>query len=400
VKITVARALGVIVVAGIGGGVVWALWPRPVEVDVAEVAHQPMRVMVEEDGATRIRERYVVSAPLGGRLARVTLDPGDVVVANETVLATIEPTDPALLDARAQAEAEARVSASEAVVEQATAAVTRAEAALELAERDLARLQAASEADAVTPVELERAMYAELFARQDVRAAHSARAFAMFELEQARSALLRTQGGGGEAGFVIRSPVSGRVLRVFQESVAVVSAGVPLIELGDPDDLEAVVDVLSVDAVGIRPGDAVEIERWGGDTPLRGAVRLVEPAAFTKLSSLGVEEQRVNVVIDLLDPPDVRAGLGDGFRVEAGIVIWRAESTLVAPESALFRHDSAWAAFVVDAGRAVLRPVHVGRRNGIEAQVVDGLSAGDQVILHPGDRVTDGGRVRVRSVAR
>jgi HlyD family secretion protein len=185
------------------------------------------------------------------------------------------------------------------------------------------------------------------------------------------------------------------VLRVLQKSVSVVAAGTPLLELGDPADLEAVVDVLSIDAVGIRPGDPVVIERWGGGAALEGVVRLIEPAAFTKISSLGIEEQRVNIIIDLLTPPEAREGLGDGFRVEAGIVVWHEEDVLIVPESALFRSGEGWATFVIEDGRAVHRDVEVGRRNGSDAQILAGINAGEQVILHPGDRISDGAKVKV-----
>jgi len=393
-KVTIGRILLIAALLGGASLTVWALLPRPVEVEVASVTRGPMRVTVEEDGVTRIRERYVVSAPLDGRLARMALDPGDPVIAEETVLATIEPTDPALLDARALAESEARVRASEAAVERALTELDRDMTALEFAEHEAARMRDLSEADAASSLELERANYAERFAQQDVRSAEYALQIARFELDLARSALLRAQGASGEAGFIISAPVSGRVLRVFQESVAVVAAGTPLLELGDPADLEAVVDVLSIDAVGIRPGDPVIFERWGGGAPLRGAVRLVEPAAFTKISSLGIEEQRVNVIIDLLSDPAEREGLGHGFRIEAGIIVWQAEDVLVVPESALFRSEGeGWATFVIEDGRAVIRTVEIGRRNGEVAEVLAGLEAAQRVIVHPGDRVGEGSRV-------
>ncbi|QOJ18818.1 MAG: HlyD family efflux transporter periplasmic adaptor subunit [Phycisphaeraceae bacterium] len=396
-KLTFGRIVTLVVVLGGAAAAVYALRPRPVEVETGVVERAPMRVMVEEDGVTRIRERYIVSAPLAGRLARVSLDPGDEVIAGQTVLATIQPTDPALLDARAQAEAEARVRAAQAAVDRAGAAVDRAVAGVDFAEKDLKRLVEASERLAATPRELETAAFNVTIARQDLRSAEYAREIARFELELAQSALTQARGGGENAAFVIPAPVSGRVLRVMQQSAAVVSAGAPIIEIGDPADLEAVVDVLSVDAVGIRPGDAVVIERWGGGAALRGAVRLVEPAAFTKVSALGVDEQRVNVVIDFLDEPEARIGLGDGFRIEAGIVVWRDDAALVVPDSALFRRGTAWAVFVIQQDHAVLRTVQVGRRNGVQAQVLGGLVEGDRVIVYPGDRVQDGTRVVVRA---
>lgn len=382
--------------------VAYLLWPSPVEVQTQAASVGPMRVTVDEDGRTRIKERFVVSAPLAGRLARITLKEGDAVRADTTIVAAINPTDPTLLDPRARAEAEARVRAAESGVEQASAMAASANAALELAQSERTRLEEAYASGAASPIELERVRSTTLVRLQEARAAQFAGDVAAFDLELAKAALVRGQDGdSGDLAwrFEIRAPVDGRVLRVVQESAAVVSAGAPLIEIGDPTDLELVVDVLSRDAVGVRPGAAASLEQWGGESPLRGRVRLVEPSAFTKISALGVEEQRVNVIIDFADPPEARPGLGDAFRIEARITVWDEPSVLRVPTGALFRDAESWAVFRVEEGRAAMRRVTIGRRNGETAQVLDGLGEGDEVIVYPSDRVRAGVRVGVREPA-
>lgn len=392
--------LTVILLLAAGAVLVVVFRPQAVPVDVAEVTRGPMQVTVEDDGQTRIRERYTISAPLAGQLQRIVLDPGDPVTANETLLAVIDPTDPALLDVRARAEAEARVSTAEAALARAEVVLERADVAYNFAVRERQRATEAASSGAAGAGELDEATMLFETAQQDARSAEFARDIARFELEQARAALVRTQPNGAtageQAGFQIVAPVSGVVLRLFQESTAVVAAGTPLLEVGDPSDLEIVVDVLSTDAVRIEPGDEAVIERWGGGEPLRGAVRLVEPAAFTKISSLGVDEQRVNVIIDLLSPPDERASLGDAYRVEAAIVLWESPDALRVPAGALFHKAGQWRVFLLRDGRAVERPVEIGRRTGSTAQVLDGLEQGDIVVAYPSDRVRDGARVAPR----
>ncbi len=382
-----------------GLGLAYAFWPAPVPVDLATVERGPLSVTVDEDGRTRTKERYIVSAPLAGRLSRITLREGDTVAAGQTILASIDPVDPSLLDPRARAEANARVKAAEAALERAGAAVRRASATFELARSELSRLKEAASKGAGSTQEMERALAEDAIRREEHRAAGFDRDIAQFELEQARAALLHSSAGTPDQAvrFDIPSPVTGRVLRVIQESAAVVQAGSPLIEVGDPTDLELVIDVLSTDAVSIRPGAHASIEHWGGPAPLNGRVRLVEPAAFTKISALGVEEQRVNVIIDLLDPPAARDTLGDGFRVEARIVTWESAGVLTVPTSALFRNDQSWAAFAVAGGRAVAKPIEIGRRNSQFAQVLSGLEQGQSVVAYPSDRVRDGVRVTPRT---
>jgi HlyD family secretion protein len=408
----VRRIFIIVVLLLIGAAVVYAFLPKPVEVDVATIDFGPMRVMVDDDGQTRIKEKYIVSTPLAGRVQRIELDPGDAVTANQTVVALIDPTDPALLDVRAHTEAEARAKAAEAALSRADAMLLRAQETLAFEQRERQRLAELSEREAARGRELEQKIFAEKIAGQDLRSAEFARDIAQFELEQARAALLRTSGSGAGATttpaadsidsitanghFAIRSPISGEVLRVMQESMTVVSPGTPLVELGDPRDLEVVVDVLSTDGAKIERGAAVILDGWGGEHNLTGVVRLVEPSAFTKISALGVEEQRVNAIVDLLTPAEQRTTLGDGFRVEAHIVLWEQPKVLKAPMSALFREGEAWVTYVVDGGRATKRTLRVGRQNGMEAEILDGLRPGDTVIIHPSDAVQERSRVTAR----
>ncbi|TWT94812.1 putative efflux system component YknX [Botrimarina colliarenosi] len=391
------RAFFLVIAALVVAGLVLAFWPDPVPVEMARADRQTVLVTVDEDGKTRIREKYVVSAPLSGRLLRVDLDPGDTVERDKTVLSVIEPRDPELLDARALAQAKARVDAAESGLARTEPEIEQARLEADNAEKELVRVQAAAEGGAATESELDAARLRHHFTTEGIRSAYYAREIAEFELEQAKSALLRSGAGAeqpDEWTFPIRSPIDGRVLRVFQESAAVVSAGTPLLELGAPSDLEIEIDVLSSDAVLIEAGDRVLLERWGGDKPLDGRVRLVEPAGFTKISSLGVEEQRVNVIVDLVEAPDERRELGDGFRVEARIVVDEAPDVVCVPASALFRQGDGWFAFKVAEETAHLTPVKVGRRNDTLCEITEGIAEGDTVIIHPSDRVADGVRVR------
>ena len=376
---------------------IWAFLPQPIAVDLGEVTRGPMQVTVDEDGKTQIRERYVVSAPLSGRLLRIDMEPGDAVQAGASLLATIEPKDPELLDARAVAEAEAQVQAAEASLEQIEPLLEQARATQAFVESELRRLRQAAERTSVSQSELAEAELAYRTQSEELREARLAKVIATFELELARAALLRSRPRDTPTdnnwNVNITSPIDGRVLRLFQESAAVVTPGTPLLELGDPIDLEVLVDVLSSDAVKILPGAEVRLEHWGGDVPLLGQVRLVEPSAFTKISTLGVEEQRVNVLIDLNDPPSARSELGDGFRVEARIVIWEGENVVQVPTSALFRVGGDWAVFVVNQGRAEQRSLEVQHQNDRSAEVVSGLDPGDQVILHASDAIRDGVQV-------
>ena len=388
------------VVGAIAGGLVWSFWPQPILVEMATTTRAPLRVTVDEDGKTRIRDRYVVAAPLAGKLRRIELDPGDRVVAGETELAAIEPQDPELLDPRELAQAEARVKAAEVALSRAEPVVERARIELEFADSLVARRRELVESHADSVERLEEVEMLQHARSQDLRAAQFARDIARFELETAQAALLRSRPSdvpGIDTHLVLTAPVSGQVLRVLQRSAIVVHAGSPLVELGDAADLEVEVDVLSTDAVAIRPGAKAFLEQWGGEQPLEAVVRLVEPSAFTKISALGVEEQRVNVILDLVTPMEQRQSLGDGFRVEARIVLWEEQDVLQAPTGALFRHRDEWAVFVVADGQAHLRTVKLGHRNSLAAQILEGVREGDRIILHPSDQVHDGAKVEERT---
>lgn len=403
-RISLKKIWPVAVGLAVVGAIVYAFLPAPADVDVATVTRGLLRVTVDHEGKTRIKEKYVVSAPLAGRLLRVDIHPGDAVTARKTVLTAIEPADPALLDPRARAEADARVKAAEARQKQALARVERDKQAHELASHEYERAKALLATRAMSQEDYDRAEHRERVAHEELRVAQFLVLIADFELEQARAALLRTQPRDGTSPdawrFEILSPIDGKVLRVFQESATIVTPGTRLLEVGDPADLECEIDVLSTDAVKIVPGATVLLEQWGGEQPLLARVRVVEPAGFMKLSALGVEEQRVWVIADFIDPPARRKTLGDGYRVEARIVVWERENVLKAPAGALFRHAEGWAVFLAVNGRARLQPVRVGKNNGLEAEVLEGLQVGDAVILHPGDRIKDGTGIVPRTSSR
>ena len=393
------RIFGVFILLSVAAVVILAMLPKPVAVDLAEIGRGALVVTITDDGRTRIRERYVVSAPLSGRLVRIRHKPGDEVIAHESLLTAIEPSDPALLDPRTIAQGEARVKAAEARLNQATPGLESAKVALNHAETELGRLQQLAKRNAGSQQALDAQQVLFRQAGNDYSAAQFEIEIAGFELDVAKAALSRGTGDkqANEWNFPVKSPISGRILRVFQESATIVNAGDRILEVGDPTDLEVEVDVLSTDAVRIRPGSRVMLEQWGGNKPLPARVRLIEPSAFTKVSALGIEEQRVNVIIDFTDAPDPRPPLADGYRVEAAVVEWESADVLKVHTGALFRDRDSWAVFVATGKRAQLTHVELGHRNDNEAEVVTGLNAGDRVILYPGDRITDGVTIEERS---
>jgi HlyD family secretion protein len=382
----------------------WGFVPAPVEVDLGRVGRGALALTVDHEGKTRVKERYVVSSPLAGRLVRIGLHAGDRVEAGKTLLAVIEPTDPALLDVRARSQALARVDAADAARKKASSDLEHAQSLYAQARRELERDRRSYTHQGISQEDLEKATFGELAAGAAVRSAEFALKIADFEREQAQAALLHTRvaaPGDSESTpepfrFDIPAPVSGVVLHVYQESTTVVTPGAKLVEVGDPAELECEIDVLSTDAVRVRPGQRVILEHWGGERPLEGRVRVREPSAFTKVSALGVEEQRVNIIIDLTDTPSARPTLGDGYRLEARIVIWESADVLKVPAGALFRRGGDWAVFRVEDGRAVTHTIKVGHNNGLEAEVLEGLSDGDRLLLHPSDRVADGVAIRER----
>lgn len=373
--------------------IVAGLWPKPLPVETVVVSRGALRVTVDDEGQTRVRNRYVVSSPAGGQLRRIDLKAGALVEAGVTVIAMLETGGSDLLDARSVAQAEARVRGAESAREQARAHQERAAATLSLARMELARSRILADQNVIPAQDLDIALTREVTAAQEVRAAGFGLQVAEYELEQARAFLGRGPPGDEAATISITSPVSGRVLRVMQESARMVPSGLPLLEVGDPTDLEVRIEVLSREGVRIAPGARVLLEQWGGERPLEARVRLVEPAAFTKISALGVEEQRVYVIADFVDPVEARPTLGDGYRVEARIVTWEDDNVLRVPAGALFQRESAWQTFVVEGGRAKLRTITPGRSNGLETEIVDGISEGELVAIYPGDRVEDGSRV-------
>ncbi len=392
-----ARRTGLWLLALAGAGAVAYAWlPKPVAVDLGRVERGHLQVTVDEDGRTRVKDRYLVSAPLLANVARIELNPGDPVEPG-TVLARLLPLQAPLLDARSKAEAEARVAAAAAQRRQAYSTVERVRTGLELAQREATRQRSLTGSGAVSARSLEQAELEERARRQELASSEFGARVADYDLQMARAALGRLgKPHGDQEQIDVVSPVKGRVLKVMQQSEGAVQPGVPLLEIGNPAALEIVVDVLTSDAVHIRPGASVSIERWGADQPLRAHVRLVEPSAFTRVSALGVEEQRVNVIIDLDEPRSVWAALGDGYHVEARIVVWEGDGVLQVPASATFRREPGWAVFRVADGKAQLVPITIGHVSTERVEVLRGLHEGDPVIVHPSDRVSDGTRVVAR----
>jgi HlyD family secretion protein len=388
-----------VVLLVVAGVVALAMWPTPVPVDVAAAVRGPLTVTIDEEGETRVRYRYVVSAPVSGRVLRIELEPGDTVSRGKTVVAQLRAEAPALLDARTRAEGEAAVSAVQAARGRAEAELRRAVAAAELARVELKRQRELAAAELTTRQAVDTAESNTRTAEESVRAAEYAVATARSQIEQAEARLQAPTLEASGRVLTLTAPVDGVVLRRLRESESVVPAGEPLVEIGNPErDLEIVSDLLSTDAVKVKPGAAVRVEQWGGDRVLAAKVRRVEPSGFTKISALGVEEQRVNVVMTFEDPAGAWTALGDGYRVEIRIVIWEAAEVVKAPTSALVRQgNGGWSVFVVDGDRVRRAAVEVGQRNAEDAEIRSGLSAGQQVVVHPGDQVVDGALVAVRS---
>nr|WP_220498272.1 efflux RND transporter periplasmic adaptor subunit [Rhodopirellula sp. JC639] len=374
-----------------------ALFPDPVAVRATPAASGPLRVSVVEDGKTRIREKYTVSAPVSGRLSRIELREGDHIDV-QSLLAVILPSDPELLDQRSLAEAQARVQAAEAAVLRADSRERQAKIDFDLSRTKFERAQRLWPKNGISRDEYDIAESVMLADKQAIETAAFEAEISRFELKLANAALDQFEGEDPSvqvSPFEIDSPIDGRVLRVLEKSSTVVTVGTPLIEVGDPRNLEMEIDVLSTDAVKIRPGAEVTIEHWGGQTPLKGSVRVVEPGAFTKISSLGVEEQRVNVIADFNEPPQRIASLGDGYRIEARITIEHLDRALRIPNNALFRYEQQWHVLVVQDGTAQLRKVDVGVQNESHAEIVAGLVEGERVIEYPSDQLEPGTPVTV-----
>ncbi len=380
-------------------GLVWAFWPSAMEVEVAQVTQGRFERAVQEDGKTRVRARYVVSTTVAGRLARILLAQGDRVQAGGAV-AVVSPAAPALLDARSQAEQAARVGGAQAALAQAQAQVAAAAAALNQSRQDVLRNNALTRQGFVSAAQGESIRLAEQLRGSELAAAQQAEQAARFNLEQARAPLQAYGADGARPGVkgevTVRSPVAGSVLKVLLQSEGVVQAGAGLVEIGDPGSLEVVVDILTEEAAQVQPGTAVQLLNWGGPGVLQGKVRYVEPAAFTKVSALGVEEQRVNVIADITSPPEVWKGLGDGFKVDVRLLVQVEERAVMVPVSALFPVGARSGVFVLDAGHVRLQEVTVKARNGTQAWVPEGLAVNAQVVVYPDIKLLDGAKVKVR----
>jgi HlyD family secretion protein len=392
------RVLGSVAV--IAGLLAVVMWPTTVQVDIAVVSSGPLMVTVDEEGVTRVRDRFIVSAPVSGRVLRIELDPGDRVKRGQ-VVARVRAEAPPLLDARTRAEAEVSVESARAGLGRTRAEEQRAKATLAQAQRDLVRTRELVEKRVAAGQELEAREADVHVAQETANAAAFAAHAAMSDLQRAQVRLSPSTLDTPPGRVVgVTAPVDGVVLRRLRESETVVPAGDPLVEIGDPGGLEIVADLLSTDAVRAKVGARAIVEQWGGERPLDARVRRIEPSGFMKISALGVEEQRVNVVLDFVDPsPAGRASLGDGYRVEVRVVLWESPSVLKVPTSALFRHGEKWAVYRADGGRARRTLVELGHQTAQYAEVISGLAEGARVILHPGDTLVDNARIRERPPA-
>ena len=388
-------------------GLVWFAWPAPVAVDLTVVTKGPMEVTVDDDGKTHVRHIYTVSAPIAGKVLRIShpagesgisLHVGDEVIANDTVVAVMQPTAPGFLDLRSRQEIEAAVAAADGYVKYTESEVRRLEAAVAFFRTELARAQALARTQTISPQALAKAQF-DVDSNEAALTSARAQVEVWQSIRKSLAARLIEPSTGAPADPIccvqIRAPVTGRVLKIVQESEAVVQTGTPLIEIGDPLDLEVVADLLSTDAVQIAPGSSVRIDGWGGSS-IRGRVTRVDPAGFLKVSALGIEEQRVRTTIDFVDPPETWSRLGHDYRVIVHVTVWNAEEALSVPVGALFRKGEEWAVFSVKDGRARTALVKIGHRNSRMAEILSGVAEGDRVVLHPSDRIKEGMAVSQR----
>ncbi len=372
----------------------------PIDVDTAEVVEAPLLVTIDDEGETRVRDMFVVAAPINGRLLRVDLEAGDHVVAGKTVVASMVPAEPDFQNPRSEAEIRAHIRALQANVRSSAARISQAKADRQLAAANFERTDAIFKRGFATKTAHDAARAARDSSAAQVAEVLQAYETAQFDLKAAQASLTGPSFGSSRGNALhITSPESGSVLRVTQESETSLTAGTAIMELGNPSDIEIVTDLLSSDAVKVKPGSDVLIDNWGGERPLKGKVQRIEPFGFTKISALGVEEQRVNVIIDFVDPQIARTRLGHGYRVIARLVKWSGDNVLQVPISALFRDAGIWSVFVMRNGKAGLVRVKVGRMNDERAQILEGLEPGNSVILHPSEKIEDGTRIRLRKGA-
>jgi HlyD family secretion protein len=385
---------GLAVILGIGA-LVWAFLPQPVPVDLYAVQPSPMAVTVSAEGITRVRDPRTVTAPLAGTVARSPVQVGDAVTT-DTVVAEIRPAEPAFLDARARAQAEAAVVEAEAAVRLAEVNLTRAEADLAYAEGQLARNRALAARGTIPQRAMEDSQQQALTAARALDAARYDLDLHRATLDRMRAQLQLPSAGGApnvDCCLQLTAPLPGTVLAITDTGARLVQAGEPLVTVGDLSALKIETDILSADAVNVRPGALAHVERWGGAGVLTAHVTRVDPAGFTRVSALGIEEQRVRVHLDIDSPAEARPGLGDQYRVFVRIVIWSDDDVLQVPQSALFRQDGGWAVWRAVDARAVLTPVSVGHTQGQLAAITDGLNAGDLVVAYPGASVAQGVRL-------
>lgn len=386
------RIMLLLTVTLIGWGLFQGFRPQPLEVEIGLASRAKLMVSIEQEGRTRVVDRYVVTAPVNGYARRIRLNVNDAV-GRLAMLVELEPLRADAPDMRRRAESEERILAFESSVHAAEQRAKAAASSALLSQKELQRVHTLRAMGHVSAAADDRASVDAERSAAELRSAQFAVSTTRHELEAARTALKYAASGSNAQPLIVRAPISGRVLKIAHKSEGVVASGQPLIEIGDPSVLEVEVDVLSADAVRIRPGTRVIFERWGGEGKLEGVVRMIEPAGFTKVSALGVEEQRVWVIVSFTSPPAQWKQLGDGYRIEASFILWEADDVLQIPASALFRDGSGWAVFAVEHGKAVKRSIEIGQRNGLFAQVNSGIKAGEQVIVHPDDRVRDGVRV-------
>jgi HlyD family secretion protein len=380
------------------GLLVWGFWPRPVLVELVEAQRAPLTVTIEEEGRTRVIDRFIISAPVDGVACRVQLDVGDTVQAGQTLL-SISPLESRVLDPRSRAEAEARVAAARSALELARQQADAAGASANFQRSEIKRLKPLAEQGVISSGAFDRAQMDLLTAEATLRSANHGVEVARYEQQAAETALKYSAGtvtGDPAIRVPVKSPITGKILQMPHECEGPVTTGQELLVVGNPSLLEVVVDLLSADAVKVNPGMKVHFDRWGGDGTLEGRVRTVEPFGFTKISALGVEEQRVNVIADFVSPKEDWQRLADGYRVEARFVIWEDEDVLQVPASSLFRLNDGWALFLVENGRARQRVVKIGQRTGLVAQILEGVEEGDKVVNHPSDEVADGVRITER----
>jgi HlyD family secretion protein len=391
---TRTKVIWLAIAALAGAALVWALRPSPVAVEIAAITRGPFDKTVDEQAKTRVRNHYVISTPLTGTVERITLIEGDSVKPGETI-AVLHPTEPSLLDARTRSELVGRLAAAQAAKEHAEVGVAAAQAELAQARIDLDRTTKLAAQNLVAKAKVETDTLTVALKTQELEAARASVHVAQHDIDVARAALSRASGGASDgSAWLIRSPVQGRLVRVMQVSEATLGIGAPLVEIADAADLEVVVEVLTADAAQVKPGARVELSNWGGSGTLEGRVRRIEPLAFTKISALGVEEQRVNVIVDILTPPSERPSLGEGYRVDARISTYHNDNVLRVPTGALFRSGDRWSVYAVTPnGRARLTPVEIGQRNAADAELLKGLAAGDRVVVYPSDAVKDGTRI-------